>query len=312
MKLLFIRGAVPRDRDWREIAFTSIEDSDDIYEHISYRLGNEASEICYWGMGRKIDYSDKCLVRWRDDYKKYRCRFEPDVVINRGGFKEGAYITKQYPKAFKVYLGCGIRYRPDDGINYDLILVDSERQQRKCNTDKAKLWIKPAPEFFKPPETYNHEFDVCYIANGTQDIKGHKFVRDTCPRDMKVLHLGFPSCVDKLPNVTHKRVQRRDMPEWIGKCKVGIIPYEKNDSCPRAMVEMLACGLPVVALDTVQFWEEKYRGVSVRNKDCFWHAVREEVADSPTWNRTISNYYKENLSMDKSVEYLKGLINDLQ
>jgi glycosyltransferase involved in cell wall biosynthesis len=103
-------------------------------------------------------------------------------------------------------------------------------------------------------------------------------VYDTCPRDIKVLHLGYPSRYTIPENVTQVRVDRKDMPQWIGRCKVGIVPYwNQIDSGPRALVEMAACGLVSVVADELNFYREKYEHV-LSDHDGFWDKVRFRIA----------------------------------
>ena len=113
----------------------------------------------------------------------------------------------------------------------------------------------------------------------------------------------------KVPkNVTCKRVLRKDMPKYINQCKVGIVPYKEKDSAPRAMVEMIACGLSVVALDRVRTGKTL---AYVTTKDQFWSTVR-SVLDEKIKVYTkeeIRNWYDRNLSMPVAVEFLRGIIN---
>jgi hypothetical protein len=97
------------------------------------------------------------------------------------------------------------------------------------------------------------------------------------------------------------------MAENLSKCKVGILPYEAYDSCPRALPEMLACGLPVVTLKQTRFWEEKYKYVYKASKDTFWTMVRAAMKISDP--DEITEYYRNNLSMNVAVEQLKKLIH---
>ena len=60
MKLLFLRGSVPKDRDPRQIMFDDIEKCDDVWSQLASHLSKDGyGEIWYWGGTRKIRYREK-------------------------------------------------------------------------------------------------------------------------------------------------------------------------------------------------------------------------------------------------------------
>ncbi|MCP4651134.1 MAG: glycosyltransferase family 4 protein [PVC group bacterium] len=248
---------------------------------------------------------------------------EFDYVFARGGHKEYEPILKKCKNAYKIYYGAGARIVPEKDLGYSLILCDSEEQKKKCKKKyphiKSSLWIKPAARHFKPVEC-EKEYDVCYVADChskfQEKIKRVNWVYKTAPKDLKILHLG-KSSIKPPKNVTVKRVQRIDMPKWYSKCKVGIVPYKGYDSCPRVIPEMLACGLPLVVMDSVNFWIKKYfftspfKGRKI-NKNGFWEIVG--VYLNPYKHKIdfvgeLSDYYQENLSLKPAAEHLRSLIN---
>lgn len=345
---LFLRG------EWDERTQKSIDDNDDMWLQLFDSLVSVENSGDVW-------FKDKQerLFRYNNTQICSTEQFNPvylksvDYVFARGGFDYYKPTLDMCVNAYKIRYGAGCRYMPEQDINYDLILVDTEEQKRnvinRCRLNKhyerVELFIKPAASHFKPVEC-EKEYDVCYIANQQQaKIKGVKWVYETVPRNLKVLHLGY---IDKHitppSNVTRKRVDRIDMPEWISKCKIGIVPYSSVDSSPRALVEMIACGLPVVCLDTVNYWKEKYdkyfKEFSPWYNDCkfskdkFWESVEVTVdyvyselvpktkfigqgfstdEIDPKWtppHTRFYNFYKESLSLPVAAQYLKDLIND--
>jgi hypothetical protein len=301
MKLLMLRGPVPQDRNPAEIKYGSLEKSDCFYEHMAYHLGDEGCEIIYFGGKYEAQYSEKCTVRWVAKLKKYRAPFTPDVVWVRGGFKEGYEFAKRYPKAFKIFYGAGKRFCPTRG-RFDLVLADSEQQIKRIRKKgyHAAIWTKAAPPQFRPM-TVDKKYDCCFVAAIPEDKrKNVKWVYKTSPGYIKVLQLGYYPNKLKVPgNVKVKRVIRSDMPKAMNKCRCLIAPYTKDDSAPRAIVEAMACGLPVVALDETQIPQV----VNRVNKKAFWKCVDRVVKVS----RETS--YFNPCSMDKAVEHLRGLIN---
>jgi len=160
------------------------------------------------------------------------------------------------------------------------------------------------------------EYDVCFSANGAQPFKGHDFVYSTVPKDLKLLNLGNNPRHFKYPdNVTSYRVLRPEMAENIAKCKVGIVTVSSDiDSCPRVIPELLACGIPIVVLEGVRFWREKYivSGVTgeLANVDNFWEKVRYVLDNVDAY--TSRKYYKENLSLDHAGKFIRETIDKVK
>ena len=278
MKLLFLRGSVPNDRDPREIMWRSLDESNDVWEYLADALGDERAEIIYVGGDRCEKYSEKTTVCWIRNLACYRPDFNPDCIFARGGFDFWKKLLKKYNKTYKVYYGGGQRYVPEDGIKYNLVLADSDRQYHRLRKKgfSALLWRKPTiPMFQAWPETQK-EFDVCYVGDGRfpfrAKIKGLHWLYKTAPKDLSILHLGREESGLHTPdNITRRRVVRNQMPKEYSRCRVGIVPYTDYDSAPRVIPEMLACGLHVVAFNTVH---QCYPEVHVTLPETAWVDVR--------------------------------------
>jgi glycosyltransferase involved in cell wall biosynthesis len=307
MKLILLRGPVPTDRNPNEIKYSSLEKNNDIYELMAERLGDEGCEIVYWGGKYEKRYTEKCRVKWVKNLKKYRPPFEPDVVWVRGGFQECYSFIKKFKKAFILYYGAGKRYCPKQG-RINLVLADSEQQAKRIRKKgyKAALWWKPAPPQFRPMNI-EKKYDVCYVAAIPEDErKNCKWVYKTCPKQFKVLQLGYKPKKMKVPkNFTVKRISRDSMPKALNKCRVLIAPYTEDDSAPRVISEAMACGVPVVALDGMNMWWEKHE-LNHPPKKYFWNHVWLNMQRG--LNYISTSFYEDYLSMDKAVEHLRGLI----
>ena len=313
MKLLLLRGRVPIDRPRSEIKYSTIEECDDIYTLMAYHLADEV-EVWYWGGDRVRKYGHM-TERWIPNFKKVKSDFKPDVIWARGGFDEYRTVLKRYPDAFKIFYaaGRGSKHVPNDGIDYGLVLADTPVQLADIQDHgfNGALWTKPAAPMIKPKKT-KKKYDICYIANaGQAKIKNLRWVYETAPRDLKILHLGFPNSLKVPKNVTQKRVLRSEIASEISKCKIGIIPYRKIDSAPRAMVEMMACGLQIVVMQGVKFWQDMYFPEKnmghVTNMSTFWFRVKNVLEKGQVPD--ISKYYEEKLSMIPSANRLRGLID---
>ncbi len=329
MNFLMLRGQVPQDRNPREIIFDRLKDVDDLWTNLFFALldENDHGELWYWGGKREKKFTSNFTERWVPTFLTYTSDFVPDVIFCRGGFQEYHQVLRRFPDAIKVYYGAGRRFLPQPGFDdYDIILQDSPEQVEICEpkfpSAVTTLFIKPASDnIFYPMPEVEKEFDVCFPANGHQSFKGHDFVYNTVPEDIKLLNLGNTSKVKYPKNVTSYRVLRRNMAKNIAKCKVGIVTVSSEiDSCPRVIPELLACGLPVVVLHGVRFWRDKYiQSVfdsghifltgEVAREENFWPTVRYVLEHMYYYKPR--KYYEENLSLIHAAKFLKGKINEV-
>ncbi len=329
MNFLMLRGQVPQDRNPQEIVFDRIEDCDDVWTQLFFSLLNsdDHGELWYWNGNRTKRFTHNFVERWLPTFQKHIIDFVPDVIFCRGGFQEYHDVLKRFPKAIKVYYGAGRRFLPQPGFHdYDIILQDSPEQVEICKAEFPKalttLFIKPAPDNIMYPVEADKEYDVCFPANAGQTFKGHKFIYKTVPKDIKLLNLGNnPRRYDHPNNVTSYRVLRPEIAKHYAKCKMGIVAVSsKIDSCPRVIPEMLACGLPIVVLDGVRFWKDRYiesvassrspwaTGELV-NKENFWNFVKFVLDNLKLYDPR--KYYEHNLSLPVAAKFLKERINEI-
>lgn len=315
MKIIMLRGEV----DKRTQDYKRIESCNDMWTRLLYEMtGKEDSNyVMYWGKDKVkfVDYNFSEI--WKKNFKYYKhtslpCK--PDIIIARGGFPEYKYILKHH-KAFKVYYGAGKRFIPEGYTKYDLILADSEEQKKDILTvlpeKKVEVFFKPSVDNVFYPKEIEKIYDVCFVAAIPEDKrKNVEWVYKTKPEHLKMLQLGFkPKELKRPKNVRICRVDRKDMPDAINKCKVGIVPYGKHDSCPRIIAEFIACGVPIVALKSVMFWKDKYlNGITgaVAREEKFWDYV--EAYLNAHDSIPIRRYYEDNLSLGKAARHLKEII----
>ena len=318
MRLLFLRGQVPKDRPSSQILFENIDECDDMWTQLAYSIAKgEQSELWYWGGQRKNLLGDNFLERWVLDFYTYKSRFNPDVIIARGGFDAYTPILKKYPNAFKIYYGAGKRFFPQGYDGFDLIVVDSPQQllvvRKKFPKIRSSLFIKPAADniFFKVEG--KKEYDCIFVGNYTspkRDLKNHGFILKSFPKDLKLLQVGIaPSSIRKrYPHVKFLGWQPRNNLKYLyANAKISIVACTSIDSCPRVIPESLACGCPLLILDSVRFWQEKYitkcTGI-VTQQNQYWKVLREMLKSE--WN--TRGYYESNLSVEHAAEYLSKII----
>jgi len=203
-----------------------------------------------------------------------------DYLFCRGGHKEYIPIIKKCKKAYKTYYGAGCRMFPQDGIHYDMILVDCEHDRKKAvkkyPKSKIVLWTKPAARHFKPVDV-EKKYDVCYVCPNPKDKRKRvNWVYKTIPKDLRMLQLGNIPNIKVPKNVKVKRVAAVKMPRMYSKCKLLIAPYTEDDSAPRCIFEALACDVPVLALDKVKInWDRSPHFLIKSTKDNFWKDAKE-------------------------------------
>jgi len=316
---LFLRGSVPKDRDPKEIEHETLEQEDDMWIHLFAGLVGCEDE------GHVIYYNAlevKCF-RYRDNFHVWHYpNLDPimgewDYVFARGGFPIYDKLLERIG-GYKIYYGAGKRFYPKTSgyCKYDLILIDSDRQKRDVLSIypyiRCEKIIKPAAPLFYP-RNVKKEFDCCFVAGVPNPCKMVQWVYDTCPRDISILQLGYTP--DKYPeNVTVKRVPRWDMPDEMCRCRVGIVPYSSNDSCPRVIPEFMACGIEPVVCKEVNFSVEML-GHCGYNRDMLWKKVRTRLCYSDKNEAKYSNFllkhYERTQSLPVAVNHLKKIIGGI-
>lgn len=320
MNFLMLRGKV----DERTQKVNDLGDHHDMWTWLLYEMLGEGDygEVLYWGGKRFREYRWNFFERWIPDFKKsylfhpipgrdQPTDFWPQIVIARGGFPEYRAAIKTVPNAFKVYYGAGKRFVPEKRADdWDLILVDSERQRhavrRRLPHAKCATFFKPAAEtvFMVRPEV-KKKYDVCFVAaNPADERKRVRWVYKTVPRDLRVLQLGMKPKFKVPGNVTVKHVSRETMASHMAQCRVGILPYTRDDSGPRVASEFLACNIPIVIIEGANL-HDRFPSERFSKRD-FWTAVRRRI-DCGSGMEPVA-LYESRLNQIAAANHLKKLI----
>jgi hypothetical protein len=311
MKWLFLRGRVPQDRSPGEIKWNSLEECDDMWEHLFAGMVHkeDMGKILYWGGHRRAYYRDNLLVEWIHSLKHYN-GFKPDVIIARGGFREYDCLLWKYENAKKIYYGANHGCIPPKGIKYWGIMVDSERQAKLIESRKLRplLFFKPAPPIFKPVDIQK-KYDVCFVAIHPNDSrKNVRWVYKTCPKSLKVLQLGNAPRGIKVPkNFTIKKVRHAKVPRAMNKCHVLAAPYKSEDSGPRVITEALACNVRPFMLPETEYWRGLIGSHFTVEKIHYWDAIQRLLKKPPSV-KTALDRYNDMLALADPSEHLRGSV----
>lgn len=276
-----LRGFYPTDRrNPSEILYDSLERETDMWTHLAnaIRRPQDTCTVLYAGKKHHRRYSDSLDVMFVNDIKDYKGP-KPQFIFARGGFDEWYDFVNIHSSALRVYYGAGKRLVPSRG-RWNMVFVDGPHQRDLVKEEKpyqnTQLFWKPAPPHFKHIPGIKQQYDVCYVAVHPKDKRKRlHWVYDTCPKDLKILQLGEdPGHHPK--NVTHMNLTREEMPLAINACRIGIAPYTSDDSGPRIVPEMNACGLRVVLSETVPIWDVMYNTTRSSDEE-FWGVVRAGV-----------------------------------
>jgi len=197
--------------------------------------------------------------------------WRPDLIVNRGGYGVYAEALRRWPSAFRVYYGAGMRYIPRDGLRYDLILVDTLRQEPDVRAAHPRSLVrtifKPAIDDLFAPRGAAKRYDLVILCDGDKPHKGLDWLLPRIPPGLSVLRIGRPdSSFTKARDegtlaVTFTgRVPHTEVPALAEQARVGVVCDDGQfDSGPRILPELLALGLPVVVRDTVRLNWDRYR-----------------------------------------------------
>ena len=87
MKILFLRGQIPQDRDPDEIVFDTMNDVDDVWTQLCSEMTgiDDQTELWYWGGSRKKEFYNNFTEKWIPNFSdESLTNFEPDIIFCRG------------------------------------------------------------------------------------------------------------------------------------------------------------------------------------------------------------------------------------
>jgi len=256
----------------------------------------------------------KYIQRWVKNFSETLKYPSPDTSFWRGGFLEYDQAVSMNPKhfGFKLYLGAGRRVFSQYGGQYDIYLIEDERDYNKKY--KCLPFYKTAsPEIFYPLG-HKIDWDICWPANFTQSrYKGQgEFIKligkSKYLQKLKIVHCGNKSEIGKnlckKNNVTNidfaGHIPRPLLNRYLNKSKFGLNLSNLKDGCPRVSTEILMSGTPLIVKDTVRLLKYfKSSGVIEVNNDNIVSQIKDSISNYVTIKRETLNATFNHLSFNK-------------
>ena len=315
MKVLLLRQA-----NKKNFAKKRLLDSlgHDVYEQLAIKLA--AGDRCEsWFEGSAASYMNEehnFVRRWVPKFN-VKCDFRPDVIIARGGYREYAPLLVRYKRSFRVSYGAGASIVPQYPARCsDLVLVDTPKQRtrlkRYCG-NKVRLWAKPASEvvFFPFRGAVEKDIDLLYVSNLRDGVrnKGHEILFPIIADDIRFVHVGRTTgkIGRKYPHINSVgHISPKELNKWYARSKAAVTVSTPTCSCDCVIPETLACDCPLLAGDWVPMWHKKFI-TSCSGMVTNRHDLRQNIELVVGQHKEFRPYkhYKENMSLDKTVEFLK-------
>lgn len=246
-----------------------------LLQGIWFLENDKFDEVVIWRLQPKNKVKDivfdingkKFIQKWVNDFNECLKYPSPEYSFFRGGFREYDNLVKQNSKhlGHTLYLGAGIRTRPEFGGHYHKTLVEDEMDMmfgwmahpfyKTCN-----------PNIFKPLNL-EKKYDLIWICNNTQITqKGQGFfIKEISDseylKSLKILHVGNKPQVGK--NLCNKYnvnniifnglVDRLRLNKLINQSKFGIVTSNNKDGCPRVLTEIMCTGTPLIVRVETRF-----------------------------------------------------------
>lgn len=302
--------------------FDNLSDCDCMWTQLARSItGDGYGEVWYWNGKRHVCYDKHFHERWLPSFKKTNPSFEPDVIFARGGFPEYDPILRQNTKAFKIYYGAGKRFMPQTKFtDFNLILFDTSKQQQAAKRafpkSRVEMFIKPAADNVFKPISIEKQYDIIFVGNEPKKggFKGHDFAFSNIPHHYKVLCVGMVSkqLRKKFPHIEFTGwIPRKEIPLKYAISKIAVVAADGRDSCPRVIPESLACNCPLLVLDGVDFWHEKYitpQTGRLTTRKSFTEDVIQMLDDYFNTNWLPAEYYQQNLSLRCAANHIQSFI----
>ena len=249
----------------------SLSDCDDLWTYLFAMVVKKADV-----RGIVLRVGDPYVVNYGKDLIEFRsldlnfppgCE-SPDLIFNRGGYRDYLPYLNKHQDVPSVYIGCGRRWNPEDekwspwmkGVRRDLVLVDSESQKRMLVQDHSEVFPKPALDHLFWSEPVEKQFDLVFICHTPREIKGGKWLASRIPDGTSVLVVGPEDGWLRKESVSGRirvrftgKVPRRLVRHLACQARVGVVCDDgKCDSGPRVLPEYLAMGIPVIVRECVR------------------------------------------------------------
>jgi len=316
---------------------SDISDNDDMWTHffaeILHQQPNSKGLIARIGDDYKIKYNDALTEQRLSDLVNLES-WQPDVVIDRGGYKEYSRLKrhKSLKNSTLIYFGCGERYNPSkwgwmSKFDYKIIFVDSPAQQAEVQATNPRAIVevfhKPALENIFYPRQCEKQFDMCFNCHREIWWKGGGWLAKRMPSNCKILRIGpkdqwFANERDKgrLDVTFTGKISRCEVPAWACQAKIGIVcDNGEKDSGPRILPEFLAMNIPIIVRDTVNADLDLYvrpeTGIVIRSdggRTPFYNAYNQIMNNYEAYNPR--RYYEKHFTLAHAAKHIIRVVEE--
>ena len=184
-------------------------------------------------------------------------------LIVRCGYEWALSAQKEVSKKWReplIYLIEKIAYR-----NANAIIVTSEADK---NFIKKRYKISPEkinfiPNYidtnlFKPITISKESKSLCFVGRLSEEKNLVNLLRAMEGIDIKLKLIGSGKLGKKLKNIAQNiktqiefidNIPNNQLPQLLNRCEIFILP-SLYEGCPKALLEAMSCGLPVIGTDT--------------------------------------------------------------